>query len=471
MGVSAPSLNAFELPTEAGKVVGEAREVMRALWANPERPLEEIRSSCLLGEWLREYDFDIEYRAGGVPTAFRAGWGSGTPVIGFLAEYDALPALSNDRVAFRRRLAEHAGHACGHCLLGPANVFAAILARNWLERTGGTGRIEVIGSPAEEILWGKVALLDRGGFEGVDVLLTSHADYFNAVANRPCQASRHGEWVFEGCAGHAGRDGAADALSAAEAMIHAVAGDADGAFKRVRVSHTIRSAGVAPNIVPDRASVWWWFRGDCLEDVDRAYFKASEIGRAAASGSGVRVRAHLVSACRGYLPNSAVADVLWSEYRKAGPPRWVESDLSWMRELSATASPAEKFSLDREVHYLDEGMDCYAQDDGDVSWRIPLGRVNWAMPAGVPLHHWATTALSGHPAGEVGALHCGRVLAAAATRLLAEPKRVASAREELERRVGNNRPAPPEYSPNRCFFENPAAFWDGTWTEQEDSTP
>jgi aminobenzoyl-glutamate utilization protein B len=446
------------------RIVSETRNAMRALWERPERPLEEFESSRLLGRWLCDNGFELEYGVGGLPTAFVARWGRCGHVITFLAEYDALPGLGNDCVPYRNALNMQIGHACGHCLLGPANVSAALRVREWLIMTGTAGQVVVIGCPAEELLWGKVALLDRGIFDGADVILTSHADYKNGVPNRPCQSSYHGEWVFEGRAGHAGRDGVGNALAAVERMIQAVGWEANPAFRNIRTSHTIRIGGIAPNIVPDRAAVWWWFRGGSLREVEEAYAAAEEAAAEAARITRTSQQSTLISACRGYLPNTTLSTVLHRAFTELGAPPWRDSDIAWMKQLSTAASPDQSFNLDREVHLLQGGMDPYAQDDGEASWRIPLGRVNWAMPEGVPLHHWSTTALSGHPSGEVGALHCAEVLALAAMRLFDDPARIIAAKDELEEKVKADSPFNSlKYTKNRCFFERPEDFWNGTW--------
>src|SRR5262245_7529747 len=135
---------------------------VRRLWEEPELPLMEVRASRALADWLGSRGFAVERGVCGVPTAFaaRAGGGEG-PTIALLAEYDALPGQGNLAVPERAPDTHRAGHACGHNQLGPAQVGAAIAARAVMEGHRLAGRIVVLGCPAEELLWGKVALLER----------------------------------------------------------------------------------------------------------------------------------------------------------------------------------------------------------------------------------------------------------------------------------------------------------------------
>jgi aminobenzoyl-glutamate utilization protein B len=448
----------------AQEIRPDVRHAFAALWSVPERPLEEVHASSTLVAWLRGEGFEVEHPVAGIPTAFRASWGEGGPVIAFLAEYDALPGLGNEAIPARSRKSGGVGHGCGHAHIGPANCGAAVVVRKALEAMKLGGRVVVIGCPAEEILWGKVALADRGAFEGVDLILTSHGDYQNAVVNRPCQSARHGEIVFRGRASHTGAARGGNALDALELTVQGLERFRSHGLPGVLVEHVIRRGGEMPNIVPEESRLWVFFRAASHDEVERAYQVAEQMARDAARLTRTTVSSHLISACRGYFPNKVVADTLWESYGSWGAPPWQESDVSWMRQLSAEASPGEPFVLESGIQYLDQGMDPYAQDDGDISWRIPLGRVNWAMPQGVPLHHWATTALTGSEAGAVGPLHCLEVLAGAGLRFFQSPELVRAAQEELERARGKALIPAPEYCRNPEFWENPSEFWSGSWT-------
>jgi aminobenzoyl-glutamate utilization protein B len=194
-----------------------------------------------------------------------------------------------------------------------------------------------------------------------------------------------------------------------------------------------------------------------------AYEGMREIFIDVAGQSDVGCEEKFVAACRGYLANDTVGRLLDECLRMVGPPQWTDAEIAWMVELSSAASPGKPFDLHREIGYFDDGIDYYGQDDGDASWIVPLGRVNWAYPTNVPIHHWAWTALSGHPAGSPGPLMASEALAIAAVRLISSPDLIGKANAELKQRVGDEiiKVIPPGI--NDVMAEDPMAFWEARW--------
>jgi aminobenzoyl-glutamate utilization protein B len=442
----------------------EIEALFATLWKCPELPGLEYETAGHLIRFLERHGFAVERGSGGVPTAFVARRGTlGGTRIGILAEYDALAGLDNDAVPRRTGTGRKPGHGCGHNHIGPANSGAGIAAAIAAERLGLAGEIVVVGCPAEEIGWGKIALQRAGVFDGLDVILTSHGDYQNGALSRPCHAVMSGEFVFRGDSAHGGKTAARNALKAAE--------DALAAFETVRASrypeangkHVFRLAGVMPGVTPDEVRVWCSVRHIDYEAMHIVYRAMVEVFAATAGEMGVAFEEKFVSACRGYLANDTVGRLLDGCLSEVGPPRWSESDIAWMRELSAAASPDTPFDLHRDLAYFDEGIDYYGQDDGDASWVVPLGRVNWAYPTNVPIHHWAWTALSGHPSSSAGPLMASEALAVAAVRLMAAPDLVAAAKAELARRVAGASIVLPRPGIDEIMATDPAAFWEARW--------
>lgn len=142
------------------------REAAMAIWGFAEVGYKEVRSSALLAEMLEQEGFRMEKGAAGIPTAFVATYGSDHPIIGILAEYDALPGLSQQAIAEKRPVVEgKPGHGCGHHLFGTASVAAGIALRHELERNGWKGTVKVFGCPAEEGGSGKVYMVREGLFK------------------------------------------------------------------------------------------------------------------------------------------------------------------------------------------------------------------------------------------------------------------------------------------------------------------
>lgn len=449
-------------------VRSEIEAHVRELWQAPELPLMETRATEALAAWLERHGFEVERGACRIPTAFAARFGRGEgPTIALLAEYDALPGQSNRAVSHREPDGQRAGHACGHNQIGPAQVGAAIATRIAMEASGLAGRILVLGCPAEELLWGKLALLDRGAFAGADVLLTSHADYQNGALSRPCLACVSSELVFTGVASHGGAVRHHNALRALELVTRAIEDRRSGRFQGFVVGHVVRAGGVMPAITPAETRLWVSVRHESFEAARDAWGEIAGLAAEAARTAGVSVREQMIAASRGYLPNDVLARALDGNLRHVGPPAWTADDVAWMEALSRACDAAAPFALDREIRLHTQGCDPYGQDDGEASWRTPLGRVNWAIPRAVPLHHWGTTALSGHAAGLPGPLMASEALALTAVELLAEPALVAEAGQELAGRVGSRALSAPRYGDFATMTQAPDAFWGATWRVDE----
>ena len=313
------------------------------LWREPELPNMERRASTVLADWLAAHGFEVTRPACGLPTAFiaRRKLGDG-PMIALLAEYDALPGIDNDAVPYRQRRGLRAGHACGHNQIGPANCGAAIAAATAAERLAGAGEIVVVGCPAEEIVWGKIALLAGGAFDSVDVILTSHADYQNGVLSRPCQSVIGGEFVFIGESGHGGSIHRQNALDAAELAVQSLERLRAHHFPDASVEHVLRIAGHIPNVTPDEARLWVTVRHLGYERAKEVYDFVTGVCEQAARLTRVEFRHQFIAGTRGYLPNDTVADFVYAAMQSVGPPRWSEEAFEWMGRLLPPAGRREK---------------------------------------------------------------------------------------------------------------------------------
>lgn len=440
--------------------------LFRTLWAKPELPGFEVEAMRQLTGFLERHGFSVQRAVGDIPTAFKAVIRSGDgPRIAFLAEYDALPGLASSASATRDKTAQGPGHGCGHNHIGPANCGAAITTALAARGLGLGGEISVIGCPAEEILWGKIALLRQGVFDGYDVILTSHGDYQTGAISRPCMSVSNGEFVFLGKAGHGGLAGKHNALETAEAVIADVARHARSDWADCSIKHVLRMAGIMPSITPDEVRVWLTVRHVDMARVRQVYGAIETSSRDKAQAMQVGFRHQPISESRGYLPNDVLGHVLQNAMEIVGPPKWSNDDLSFMTDLAHACGGNGSLSLDRSTKLYSHGHDYYGQDDGEVSWHIPLGRVNWAYPADVPIHHWGWTALSGHPAGNAGPLMAAEALANAAVEILGNPHHAARARQELENRTDGIEIDAPRLGAWNTMRKDPASFWNATWVE------
>lgn len=445
-------------------------EISGKLWSNPELPLMEYKAAELVSKWLQKEGFFVQENLCNIPTAFKAVYGEGKPNIGFLVEYDALPGLSNDKTAYECTLGQKAGHGCLHNHIAAANGGAAIMVKNYLESVKTSnkriqGTITVVGCPAEEILYGKVALLGKGAFEGIDVLLTSHADYQNAAMSRPTLSALGTEFLFNGTAGHTGIARKGNALYALEAFIQIVEKLQLHNTNGVRVEYAIRNGGVAPNVNTDKASIWLNLRAESYEQMIALYHKVRKAADDVAYLHDVNVKEGFIAAARGYLPNDTLAEVLYKKLEKEDTEIYTQQDKVLLQEMVSRIRKNEKedLAIDLKPKFIKDGVEDYSQDDGDVSWRIPLGRVNWAMPSSVPLHHWAATAFAGMELSHKGMLLAKEVLGKAAIDLLEQPEIIDEAKRELEQRIQNKTVNPPMYNEDEKFAVKAQDFWNDSW--------
>ena len=145
----------------------ETERIAKTLWDYAEVGYQEEMSSTLLQNTLSAEGFEIEAGVAGIPTAFVASYGGG-PVIAILAEYDALPGITQDATPTRNPVENKgAAHACGHNLFGAGSVSAAIAVKHWLDETGTQGTIRLYGTPAEEGGSGKTSMVRDGLFDDV----------------------------------------------------------------------------------------------------------------------------------------------------------------------------------------------------------------------------------------------------------------------------------------------------------------
>src|SRR5690606_4255671 len=241
------------------------------IWDLAEVGYLETESAALLAGHLSDAGFQVEMGVAGIPTAFVASWSSGDgPVIGILAEYDALPGITQDRSPVRTPLDhEAAGHACGHHLFGAGSVAAAIATRTWMEASGQQGEIRLYGTPAEEGGAGKVYLVREGLFDDVDVVLHWHAGDRNEAGAYSTLSNKSAKFRFSGVSAHAAGapERGRSALDGVEAMNHMVNLMREHVPQETRIHYVITNGGAAPNVVPDFAEAYYYVRHPDPEQV------------------------------------------------------------------------------------------------------------------------------------------------------------------------------------------------------------
>jgi aminobenzoyl-glutamate utilization protein B len=411
------------------------------IWSHAELGYQEHKSSARLQAELKAAGFTVEAGVAGMPTSFVASFGSGKPVIGILAEFDALPGLSQGAVPVRQPVAQHgAGHACGHHLFGTASSAAAIAVKDWMAKSGQRGTIRVYGTPAEEGGGGKIYMVRAGLFDDVDIALDWHPGSQNDAGPGTSLANKSGKFRFRGKAAHAagapwaGRS----ALDAVEAMNHMVNLMREHVPDGTRLHYIITSGGGAPNVVPDFAEAYYYVRHADADRVHELWSRLELAAKGAALGTETEVEVEVVNGVYALLPNETLAKMIDANLRRVGGVTYTAAERAFAEKLGTTLSGATRdlgeAATIRPFARSDIGG---STDVGDVSWVVPnsgFSTATWVP--GTPAHSWQAVAAGGMSIGHKGMLVAAKTMAMSVYDLLTNPKLVADARAEFERARG-----------------------------------
>lgn len=432
-------------------------EMAIGLWQYSETALREHKSAELLIAKLENAGFRIERGVAGMPTAFVASYGHGVPVIGILAEFDALPGVGNEPVPEKKPRFDGvtSGHGCGHNLFGAGSVGGALALKEVMAQNNLKGTIKLFGTPAEETVVGKVYMARAGLFNGLDAVLEWHPGTENAVRNQPGRAMNNFEVEYFGQAAHASADpwNGRSALDAVEMMNFGVNLMREHIMPTTRIHYVIPNAGEAPNVVPEYAKVWYYVRDINREEVKKYYNRILKIATGAALATGTTHEVFLITGVHEYLLNRPLQEALQANLELVGAPKFAEDEQVFARALQKFVSKEEK-GISEEIKPLadkPESPSGGSTDVAEVSWITPTAGFNVATAAQeIPWHSWATTACHGTAAGRKGALIAAKIIAATGIDLLTQPKLIEKAKQFFETTTNGKpyqSPLPPDQKP------------------------
>ncbi len=434
-----------QLREAAWSEVDERSETLTALsaqlWRLAETSLREHRSADALADYLESEGFDVERGVAGMPTAFVARWGNGGPVIGILAEFDALPGISNVAAPHQEPLEPGApGHGCGHNLFGAASVGAAVAGKAVLEAEGREATIVLYGAPAEETVIGKVYMAKAGVFDDVDVVLDWHPGHETGADYQRSRAMNSFTVDFFGQTAHGASDpwNGRSALDAVELFNHAVNMMREHLKPSIRIHYVIEDGGGAPNVVPDRARVWYYVRDLERDGVEDAYQWMLKAAEGAAIATETTHEVHLITGVHSYLLNRTLVEVLDRNLRLAGAPEWTEEEHAFAREVQQATGKEEKGMFVGIDSLPDEEVPAQggSTDVAEVSRIAPTAKIRVASsPLDTPWHAWPVVAAAGMSIGDKAMLTAARTLAATAIELAVSPDIVAAAQAEFQERM------------------------------------
>ncbi|MFN8061409.1 MAG: amidohydrolase [Vicinamibacterales bacterium] len=416
------------------------RRVNKNIWTYAETGLDEQKSSKELRDVLRGNGFAVEEGVAGMPTAFVASFGSGRPTIGILAEFDALPGLSQDATPERQeRSGVGAGHGCGHSVFGTASTAAAIAVKQAIASGAVRGTVRLYGTPAEETGIGKTYMLRDGLFKDADAILTWHAADETTAGYAYSKANVSVKFHFSGLPAHASASPSEgrSALDAVELMDNGVNYMREHVKEDARIHYVITNGGGQPNVVPPEAEVWYYIRANKHTDVEYYYGWIKEIAEGAAKMTRTKLSTVQVDAdMHEVIPNRTLSEVVHRNLTLVGPPKFTEEEKAFARRTqSALRGPLDKALADDIVPLPERpGQGVASTDVGDISWFVPVGQMTVATYTyGAPGHSWQIAACTGTSIGEKGMLVAAKALAGSAVDLLTTPEALVKAKADFDK--------------------------------------
>lgn len=411
------------------------------IWKFAELGYQETQSAALLQDQLRDAGFAITAGIANEPTAFLASFKNGTgPVIAVLAEYDALPGLSQTLSPIQESAGGHAGHGCGHNLFGAASVHAAIAVKDWMIANNIKGELRVYGTPAEEGGSGKVYMVRDGLFDDVDVSLHWHPGNVNSARQGDTMANVSGKFRFYGTASHAAAapDKGRSALDGVEALNYMVNMMREHVPDRTRIHYAITDGGKAPNVVPAYAEAYYYVRHNNPEIVRDVLERVKKAADGAALGTGTRVEFEAIGGVYSMLPNQALMTVMDRNLRHVGGITWTPEEIALATEIQKTLTSKPDLASVGQIEDAVIGGDFGGSTDvSDVSWVTPtVGLSTATFVPGSAGHSWQNVVAAGTTIGLKGAHLAAKTLALTTAELFQSPDTIAAAKAEFEQRRG-----------------------------------
>ena len=424
----------------------EFYEVSDALYDNPEISFREFEAVRLITKKLEENGFTIERNVAGIETAFTATYGTGSPTIGVLAEYDGLESMSQVGGSTERKSIDgkDTHHGCGHNLFAGGSLAAVFAIKAYIEETG-KGSVVLFGCPAEEGGGGKVFLARDGVFNQADAIVSWHPERMYMVRTRPALANVMIDYEFEGIAAHAG--GAAhkgrSALDAVELM------NIGANFLREHMELTSRihyaildAGGRAPNMVQSHAVVRYLIRAVDAKSVRILKERVDRIAQGATLMTDTKVSSKVVSAYANLITIPTLQATANEAMHDIDLPMPTKEELEYGKALQATMmlTDEEKTMPLFATEVRDPAPPVAhggSTDTADVSWNCPTVQMhigNWVT--GTPGHSWQSASQSRGTYAKRAMLYAGKAVAGTALRLIEDPELVKKAREEHKEKIG-----------------------------------
>jgi aminobenzoyl-glutamate utilization protein B len=430
-----------EVIAEVDKMSIFTQQMVDQIFSYGELGFQEIETSKLITKTLRDNGFTVTEGVAGIPTAWIARWGSGSPVIAIGSDIDGIPQASQKPgVAYHDPIVAGApGHGEGHNTGQPVNITAIIAVKKLMQRDRLPGTIVVWPGVAEEQLGAKAHLIRAGLFKDVDAVIFSHVSSNLGVSwgISSSNAIISAQFSFLGQAAHSagspwrGRS----ALDAVELM------NVGWNYRREhleiaqRSHYVITDGGDQPNVVPTTASVWYYFRMPTAAATQELFQTGVEIAKGAAMMTNTKLDTVQILGTAWHQHFSRpIAEAMAANATLVGMPTWSEDDQAFARAVQETMGSTRPQGLSNNLgnplggpatSFTGGGSD----DIGDFTWNWPTVTLRYPSNIpGLPGHHWSSAMASATPIAHKGATAGAKVMAATIIDLMVRPDLVANAK-------------------------------------------
>nr|WP_207758613.1 amidohydrolase [Algoriphagus lutimaris] len=413
------------------------------IWSFEEIAFRETQSAGALSDYAESLGFKVTRGVAEIPTAFVAEYGSGSPIIGILGEFDALPGLSQNKVPYKSPLHQDApGHGCGHNLFGVASLGAAAAIKDLIEEGKIQGTVRFYGTPAEEKFFGKLWMIRAGLFEDVDVVMDWHPAAETKTAVQKGLALVDFQVEFTGQSAHAAADpwngrSASDALELYTTGINYYR---EHIKPTVRIHYHIQDAGQVVNVVPDYSRIWVRVRDSSRDGLMPVYEQVQKMAEGAAIMANVDYKVSLISGVHEVLVNRTGSAALQKNLETLGPISYTEEEQEFAKKIQeATGKP--QIGLVSTIEPMEETAEHSmggSTDVGDVSYVVPTIRLSaTTAPNGTPWHSWAVVAAGGMSIGHKGMAYAAKALSMTMVDLFQNPELVESVKADFKEHLGD----------------------------------
>jgi len=420
----------------------ELIKISDEIWSLAETAFEETKSAEILAGYAEKQGFKVERGVAGMPTAFVATYGSGSPVISVLGEFDALPGISQKAQPTKSPLKEGAaGHGCGHNLFGAGSLGAAIAIKELIEDGKIKGTVKFFGTPSEEKFFGKIWMVNAGLWDDVDVNISWHPAAKTESDVQSSLALVDFKVEFFGQAAHAAADpwngrSASDALELYTSGINYYR---EHVKPTVRMHYHIQDGGQVVNVVPDYSRLWVRVRDSKRSGMLPVYERVQEMAKGAAILADVDYKVSLISGIYEVLVNREGGKIMQNNLELLGPIEYTEDEIAFGKKIQEITKK-EQVGMDSNIKPLEntrENSGGGSTDVGDVSWNV--ANINLRVttaPKDTPWHSWAVVACGGMSIGHKGMIYSSKAMSMTMLDLFENQTLVKKVKDEYKERKG-----------------------------------